>query len=112
MPSDNDISGSFLPQHPMNVAMLPALLKNENIVFCTNPHKFSMNGLNFLGTSGQNIEDICRFTDMSNRKEIDVLYETLQMRHLAPTCPDTLRCYPFEKDDPLIIREPQNVYFS
>lgn len=112
MPGENDISGSFLPQQPLNIALFPELLKCDNILFCTNPHKFSINGLNFLGTSGQNVDDISRFRSMKDKREVDILYETLEMRHIAPTCPDTLRSYPFESEDPLIIREPYNVYFS
>lgn len=49
---------------------------------------------------------------MEGLKEIDILLETLEMRHLAPTCPDTLRSYPFEKEDPLVIENAPNVYFS
>jgi len=49
---------------------------------------------------------------MTDKKEIDILYQTLQMRHVAPTCPDTLRSYPLENEDPLIIDNAQNVYFS
>ena len=49
---------------------------------------------------------------MEDIREVDVLYQTLEMRHIAPTCPDTLRSYPFENEDPLIIREGHNVYFS
>mmetsp|Transcript_20620 Transcript_20620/g.18260 ORF Transcript_20620/g.18260 Transcript_20620/m.18260 type:complete len:153 (-) Transcript_20620:23-481(-) len=92
--------------------MFPQLLKNDNIVFCTNPHKFSVKGLNLLGSSGQNIEDICRFRDMSGKNHLDVLKDTLKIRHMAPTCPDTLRSYPFEDEDPLIIREAPHVYYS
>lgn len=112
MPGENDISGAFMPQQPLNKMMFPKLLENQQVHFCTNPHKFSLNGLMFLGTSGQNIKDICRFKSMDGKSEVDVLYETLEMRHLAPTCPDTLRSYPFESEDPLIIREGLNVYFS
>lgn len=42
----------------------------------------------FLGTSGQNVSDIQRYSSMDNHCEI--LEETLQLRHLAPTAPDTL----------------------
>lgn len=58
MPGDNDLSGAFFPQQKMNVALFPSLLKNNNILFSTNPHMFLLNGLLFLGTSGQNLEDI------------------------------------------------------
>ena len=112
IPGENDISGAFLPQQPFNVAMFPQLLDNNNILFTTNPHSFSLNGLNFLGSSGQNIDDICRFKDMSEKTQLDILEETLEMRHMAPTCPDTLRSYPFEVEDPLTINEAPNVYFS
>lgn len=42
----------------------------------------------FLGTSGQNVCDIQRYSSMDSHLEI--LEETLQLRHLAPTAPDTL----------------------
>lgn len=112
IPGDNDISGSFLPQQPPNVAMFPQLLENDNIVFSTNPHQFEIGGFKFLGTSGQNIKDICKFVDMKDKTECDVLYNTLKMRHIAPTCPDTLRSFPFESEDPLVIENAPNVYFS
>lgn len=120
MPGENDVSGSFMPQQPLNIALFPQIHKEvqkatihpDGLIFSTNPHKFSLNGLKFLGSSGQNIEDICRFRDMSSKSELDILYETLQMRHIAPSCPDTLRSYPFETEDPLVIRDAPNVYFS
>lgn len=42
----------------------------------------------FLGTSGQNVIDIQRYSSMDSHLEI--LEEMLQLRHLAPTAPDTL----------------------
>ena len=112
MPGENDISGSFFPQQKLNIALFPKLVKNDNLLFCTNPHMFKMNGLLFLGTSGQNINDIACFKSTEGISEVEILEETLEMRHLAPTCPDTLRSYPFEMEDPLIIQEAPNVYFS
>ena len=35
--------------------------------------------------------------------EIDALVNTLAWRHLAPTAPDTLTCYPFYDVDPFVI---------
>lgn len=112
IPGDNDISGAFLPQQPANVALFPQLLKNDNIIFSTNPHQFEINGLQFLGTSGQNVNDITRFVDMKEKTEVEILHDTLEMRHIAPTCPDTLRSFPFSEVDPLVIKESPNVYFS
>ena len=42
---------------------------------------------------------------------MDIMELTLKMRHLAPTCPDTLRSYPFVEYDPFIIEKFPHVYF-
>lgn len=42
----------------------------------------------FLGTSGQNVSDIFRYSSMEDHLEI--LEWTLQVRHVSPTAPDTL----------------------
>ena len=34
------------------------------------------------------------------------LEETLEWRHMAPTAPETLGCYPFVTEDPFIIEVP------
>ena len=36
---------------------------------------------------------------------------SLQWRHLAPTAPDTLPCYPFCDTDPFVLGECPHVYF-
>lgn len=45
-------------------------------------------GLRFLGTAGQNVSDIVKYSSMEDHLEI--LESTLRLRHLAPTAPDTL----------------------
>jgi DNA polymerase delta subunit 2 len=35
---------------------------------------------------------------------------TLRWRHLAPTAPDTLACYPFADADPFVLQECPHVY--
>lgn len=35
---------------------------------------------------------------------------TLRWRHLAPTAPDTLSCYPFASDDPFVLQECPHAY--
>jgi DNA polymerase delta subunit 2 len=42
----------------------------------------------FLGTSGQNVSDIFRYSSMEDHLEI--LEWTLRVGHISPTAPDTL----------------------
>ncbi|XP_074168235.1 DNA polymerase delta subunit 2 isoform X2 [Rhinolophus sinicus] len=63
----------------------------------------------FLGTAGQNVSDIFRYSSMEDHLEI--LEWTLRVRHISPTAPDTLGCYPFYKTDPFIFLECPHVYF-
>lgn len=42
----------------------------------------------FLGTAGQNVSDIFRYSSMEDHLEI--LEWTLRVRHISPTAPDTL----------------------
>jgi DNA polymerase delta subunit 2 len=84
------------------------------------PPPFQIGGVVFLGHSGQPVADVLRYsTDtfaMTNDRslllqkssgegataspELDALTNTLLWRHMAPTAPDTLTCYPFYEVDP------------
>lgn len=112
MPGEMDFSNAFVPQQPFNSCLFPSLAekKRESINLVTNPHQFEINGINFLGTSGQNIRDmllISEVPDNQNASEADKclfrMEQTLEMRHLCPTAPDTLRVYPFKDNDPFIL---------
>lgn len=39
------------------------------------------------------------------------MQQTLEMRHITPTAPDTLRCFPYVDGDPFVITEGPHVYF-
>lgn len=43
---------------------------------------------------------------------LHVLASTLSWRHMAPTAPDTLGCYPFYDTDPFVLEESPHVYFA
>eukprot|EP00965_Chrysotila_dentata_P232808 6199206-Pleurochrysis_carterae.AAC.3 len=43
---------------------------------------------------------------------LGVLSQSLRMRHMAPTAPDTLGCYPFTSHDPFIMDSCPHVYFA
>ena len=75
----------------------------------TNPHQFDINGLTFLGTSGQNVRDMMLNSESPSSavtegdKCLHKIKQNLEMRHLCPTAPDTLRIFPFKESDPFII---------
>jgi DNA polymerase II small subunit/DNA polymerase delta subunit B len=70
-----------------------------------------MEGLKFLGTNGSNIKDMLEYCPDFQSSPLAALEQTLQMRILYPTCPDTLRCYPV-KQDPFLVYKSPNVYFA
>ena len=41
-----------------------------------------------------------------------VLEYTLSWKHLAPTTPDTLSCFPYTTDDPFILEDYPQIYFA
>lgn len=67
-------------------------------------------GLNILGTSGQNVEDVKRNTDLQD--PLETMEHILNWGHLAPTCPDTLGCYPYQDRDPFVIERKPHVFFA
>ena len=76
----------------------------------TNPHDFEVDGVSFLGTSGQNVEDIDRYSTDEDR--LEMLDHVLQWGHLAPTAPDTLTAYSFKDKDPFVIESAPHVLFT
>lgn len=54
----------------------------------TNPYECEIGGRAFIGTSGQNVKDILRCSEVEN--PLDVLERICEWGHLAPTAPDTL----------------------
>ncbi|KAK3089341.1 hypothetical protein FSP39_002854 [Pinctada imbricata] len=63
-----------------------------------------------LGTSGQPVEDIIRYS--SNEDAVDILQKCMDWGHIAPTAPDTLSCYPYYKEDPFILGDCPHIFFA
>jgi len=111
MCGDNDLSNHLLPQKPLHPCMLPFARKYHGSSFHTvsNPYECSINGVHFLGTSGQNINNLKLYSNVTDN--IRLLQDTLELQHLAPTAPDTLASFPFYSTDPFIIDSCPDVYF-
>nr|KAF6470122.1 DNA polymerase delta 2, accessory subunit [Molossus molossus] len=109
MPGEFDPTNYTLPQQPLHPCMFPLATAYSTLQLVTNPYQATIDGVRFLGTAGQNVSDIFRYSSMEDHLEI--LEWTLRVRHISPTAPDTLGCYPFYKSDPFIFLECPHVYF-
>ncbi|XP_074586461.1 DNA polymerase delta small subunit isoform X2 [Curcuma longa] len=109
MPGPNDPANFALPQQPLNRCLFPGASAYNTFLSCTNPHQFELDDILFLGTSGQNIDDLYKYSEAKNRLEF--LERTLKWRHLVPTAPNTVGCYPFTDTDPFLIESCPHVYF-
>ena len=108
MPGSHDPSNYRLPHQPLHKCMLPDSSKWSGLNCVTNPYHCNIDNIrsallliaiiiiiiviiiiiSFLGSSGENINDIIRCTDNANA--IEVLLSTLEWNHMVPTAPDTL----------------------
>jgi len=108
MPGEFDPCNTSLPQQPLHHCLFPnaSRLSNNSFKCVTNPHSFVLaEDLNILGHSGQPVRDALRYM-RPGTSAVDFLEWTLlKFRHLAPTAPDTLACYPFYDRDPFVIEK-------
>lgn len=111
MPGEYDPSNFMLPQQPMHQCMFPKCVKSKNFKAVTNPYQFEVVDRLVLGTSGQNITDIERFSKFENQP-LEALRSVLKWGHIAPTSPDTLPCYPYYNKDPFIIEKCPHILFT
>ncbi|EGX50410.1 hypothetical protein AOL_s00076g174 [Orbilia oligospora ATCC 24927] len=111
MPGETDPANASLPQQKMHPTMFPTAKYYTGSTFIpsTNPHACEIDGVRFLGTSGQTIDDVFKYVDGDDR--LEMMEKTLRWRLVAPTAPDTLWCYPFQDDDQFVIETCPHVYF-
>jgi len=109
MPGEFDPSNHMMPQQPIHHCMFPKAAINRSFSGVPNPYQFNIEERLILGTSGQNIDDVRRYTNIES--PIECMKNILHWSHIAPTCPDTLPCYPFLGEDPFIIDNCPHVFF-
>lgn len=110
MSGEFDPSNYMLPQQPMHSCMFPKSSQYKTFKGVTNPYECEIAGRTILGTSGQNTQDISRYSNIED--PLESLRSTLIWGQIAPTSPDTLPCFPYLDEEPFIIKECPEVYFS
>ena len=110
MPGQHDPATHALPQQPLHHCMFPQASRYPTLQCATNPYQMSVDGVHFLGTSGQPILDMYKYS--VSEDHMKMLESTLEWGHIAPTAPDTLGCYPYKDTDPFIMDETPHVYFA
>eukprot|EP00878_Enallax_costatus_P040159 GHUV01046161.1.p1 GENE.GHUV01046161.1~~GHUV01046161.1.p1 ORF type:complete len:454 (+),score=87.39 GHUV01046161.1:216-1577(+) len=110
MPGPDDPANVSLPQQPLHQCLFPGAAPYSSFRRVTNPHMVDLSGVRILGTSGQNVDDMAKYTRGVSR--LDLLASCLQWRHLCPTAPDTLTCYPFADDDPFVMTSCPHIMFA
>lgn len=118
MPGESDISSSYFPQPKICEFLFIHSKKTieRTLHLKTNPFNFELDELSFLFTSGQNIDNIRKFSFINQNENADkkssikLMEKTLDWGHLCPSAPDTLRTWPVQIEDPLILNSIPNVY--
>ncbi|KAK0659269.1 DNA polymerase delta subunit 2 [Lasiodiplodia hormozganensis] len=121
LPGETDPANVQIPQQPMHPALFPkARLYAKSPLQkaaapstfdpVTNPWEGEVEGWRFLGNGGQPVSDVFKYVESDDR--LEMMESMLRWRCNAPTAPDTLWCYPFQDDDPLLIKDCPHVYFA
>ncbi|XP_068083676.1 DNA polymerase delta subunit 2 isoform X2 [Anabrus simplex] len=110
MPGEFDPANHMLPQQPLHCCMFPQATQYETMHSVSNPYECEIGGRRILGTAGQPVDDVARYSKLTD--PLRILEQTLEWAHLAPTCPDTLTGYPFYQEDPFIITDCPDIYFA
>ncbi|KAL8376283.1 hypothetical protein RB595_007397 [Gaeumannomyces hyphopodioides] len=118
MPGQHDPANASFPQQPVHPAMylksrafsaVPGSADPGWLDSVTNPWEGEVDGWRFLGTSGQNVDDVFKY--MLSDDRLGMMELMCRWRCTAPTAPDTLWSYPFQDSDPFIISQCPHLYF-
>jgi len=123
MPGAQDPANASYPQQPVHPAMFPnsraytatpsatTSASEEPGWFdsVTNPWEGEIDGWRVLGTGGQNVDDVWKYVDSDDR--LGMMEAMCRWRCSAPTAPDTLWAYPFQDNDPFVMRNCPHLFF-
>ncbi|CAM1508378.1 Fc.00g052260.m01.CDS01 [Cosmosporella sp. VM-42] len=118
LPGAQDPANASYPQQPIHTAMFPGARaygrdpgssKPGWFDAVTNPFEAEVDGWRILGTGGQNVDDVFKYVGTDDR--LGMMEAMCRWRCCAPTAPDTLWSYPFQEDDPFVMKSCPHLYF-
>ncbi|RKL43416.1 hypothetical protein BFJ72_g4240 [Fusarium proliferatum] len=120
LPGAQDPANASYPQQPVHPAMFPSARAYARdptapatqpgwFDTVTNPWEAELEGWRFLGTGGQNVDDVFKYVGSDDR--LGMMEAMCRWRCCAPTAPDTLWSYPFQDDDPFVMQTCPHLYF-
>ncbi|RKP39181.1 DNA polymerase alpha/epsilon subunit B-domain-containing protein [Dimargaris cristalligena] len=104
-PGERDPVNHVVPQQPLHTSLFPQASKLSSFQSVSNPSWINVGD---ISSSGQTISDACKYTESTSALEMAEL--TLRWRHIAPSAPDTLWCYPFVDNDPFVLKSTPHLY--
>ncbi|KKA29511.1 hypothetical protein TD95_001568 [Thielaviopsis punctulata] len=125
MPGSHDAANVAYPQQPIHTAMFPlarqyvaepGTAEDEEgkshgwLDIVTNPWEGEIDGWRVLGTGGQNVDDVVKYVGSEDR--LGIMEAMCRWRCIAPTAPDTLYSYPFQTDDPFVLKDCPHLLFA
>ncbi|KAM7196455.1 DNA polymerase [Rhypophila sp. PSN 637] len=119
LPGVLDPANASYPQQPIHAAMfpksrgytvMPGATEPGWLDTVTNPWEGEIEGWKVLGTGGQNLDDVFKYVDSDDR--LGMMEAMCRWRCCAPTAPDTLWAYPFQEDEPFVLKECPHLYFA
>ena len=113
LPGPSDPANFTLPQQPIHACITPSAAAYSTFAGCSNPaqlfvhtagqpHSQLHDGrIELLCSAGQNVTDA--LSSVGEQSSVDVMAHFLRWRHICPTAPDTLPCYPYQTADPFVL---------
>jgi DNA polymerase delta subunit 2 len=111
VPGARDPASYALPQQPLNMCLFPLSSHYASLTCSTNPYEATFDDGRVLvaGNGGQVLESMLRYVrDMT---PLQAMRKCLEWRHVAPTAPDALACYPFVQRDRFVLTQTPHVLF-
>lgn len=110
MPGQFDPTNYLMPQQPVHFRLFPKTMVNKSFNSGPNPHKFQLENLLITGSTGEPVLDVGRYSNLTD--PLEALEATFFWGHIAPTAPDSLGAYPYYEEDPFVLEEQPDIFFS